>query len=167
MSVQFSRLRSGEWIAGGGALALLLIFFLLPWYGLTGSAEQSAKITGGSTTINGYDEYIHLRWLILLTIAAAFALVILQAVRRAPAIPVSFSVFVTVLGALTSAWLIYRVLINVPSGRGQLDQKVGAYLGLASALVLTYGGFRSMREETHPEPQRNAAIPTVPLDQTP
>ncbi len=164
MSFQFSRLRSGEWIAGGGALALLLIFFLLPWYGLTGSAEHYAKLAGVSTTINGYNEYTHLRWLILLTIATAFALVILQATRRAPAIPVSFSIFVSVLGVLTSVWLIYRVLINVPSGEGQLDQEVGAYLGLVSALVLTYGGFRSLREETRPDLQRNAAIPMVPLD---
>jgi hypothetical protein len=167
MSFELSRLRSGEWIAGVAALALLLVFFFVPWYELTGFAKRAAQLVGQSTTINGYNEYTHLRWLILATIASAFALVILQATRPAPALPVTFSVFVTVLGGLTSLWLIYRVLINVPSGEGELDQTVGAYLGLASTLILTYGGFRSMREETHADPERNAAIETVHVDQTP
>jgi hypothetical protein len=164
MSFEVSRLRSGEWIASGGALALLIVLFVAPWYGLTGAAKRAAQLAGQETTINGYNEYTHLRWLILLTIAVALALVILQATRRAPALPVSFSVFVTVLGGLTSLWLIYRVLISVPSGGGELDQMFGAYVGLASALVLTYGGYRSMREETHPDSERNAAIETVHID---
>jgi len=166
MSFELSRLRSGEWITGGAALGLLVIFFFVPWYELTGFAKRAAQLTGQSTTINGYNEYTHLRWLIMVTIAVAFALVILQATRRAPALPVSFSVFVTVLSGLTSLWLIYRVLIDVPSADGQLDQTIGAYLGLASALVLTYGGYRSMREETGPDPERNAEIETVKVDQT-
>lgn len=156
MDLKLSRLRSGEWIASAGAL-VLLVTMLLPWYGYAGAS--------GVAQITGWDVFIHLRWLILVTIIAGLALAVLQAACRAPAIPVSLSVIVTVLGALTSLWLIYRVLISVPGSDGLLVQKPAAYVGLASALALTVGGFRSLRQEDRPDPARNAEIPTIALDQ--
>jgi peptidoglycan biosynthesis protein MviN/MurJ (putative lipid II flippase) len=156
MDLKLSRLRSGEWIAGAGAL-VLLVTMLLPWYGYAGAS--------GVAQITGWDVFIRLRWLILVTIIAGLALAVLQAACRAPAIPVSLSVIVTVLGALTSLWLIYRVLISVPGSDGLLDQKPAAYVGLASALALTVGGFRSLRQEDRPDPARNAEIPIIALDQ--
>jgi hypothetical protein len=165
MHFRFSRLRRGEVIAGVGALLLLIFMFALPWYGVKAGSAHLAKEIGLSTSINGYDEFTHLSWLMLLTIAVVFALVFLQATRPTPALPASFSVFALVLSILTSLWLIYRVLINVPSGDGLLEQKVGAYLGLASALVMTYGAFRSLREEHHPDPERNARIPVVQISE--
>jgi len=83
----------------------------------------------------------------LVTIVAALALAILQGTQRAPALPVSFAAIATVLGALTSLALIYRVLISVPQG---LDQRVGAYLGLLSALALTYGRFTRCARRRRP-----------------
>ena len=163
MQVALSRLRIGEWIAGVGALVLLIVIFALPWYGLKGSAATGARAVGVSTSINGYNEFTHLSWLILLTIVVVFALVFLQATRVAPALPASFSVIALVLCVLTTLWLIYRVVINVPSGDGLLEQKYGAYVGLLCALVMTYGAFRSLREEEHPDPERNARIPVVQL----
>lgn len=156
MHFKLARLRSGEWIAGAGAL-VLLVSMLLPWYGYSG--------TSNAPQISGWDEFIHLRWLVLVTIIAGLALAVLQAACRAPAIPVTLSVIVTVLGALTSLWLIYRVLINVPGSDGLLVQKPAAYVGLGSALALTIGAFRSLRAEDRPDPARNAEIPTVTLDQ--
>jgi hypothetical protein len=163
MDFQLARLRRGEWITGVAAIVLLLDLFLLPWYGLTGVSARVASGVGIDTSITGWHEFTHLRWLILLTIVAALALVFLEATRRAPALPVSFSVFVTVLGAVTSVWLIYRVLIEVPGSGGMLEQKPAAYIGLASTLVLTGGAFLSMREETRPDPARNAEITVVRL----
>lgn len=155
MDLKLSRLRSGEWIAGTGAL-VLLVTMLLPWYGYAGES--------GAAQITGWDEFIHLRWLILVTIIAGLALAVLQAACRAPAIPVSLSVIVTVLGALTSLWLIYRVLISVPGSDGLLVQKPAAYVGLASAFALTIGAFRSLRAEDRRDPARNAEIPVVTLE---
>lgn len=152
---------------GASALVLLALVFLLPWYGLSGEAERSAQALGISTSVNGWHSLTTLRWLMLVTIAAALALAILQGTRRAPALPVSLSVIVTVLGALTSIALVYRVLINVPGPSGLIDQKLGAYIGLLSALVLTYGAFRSLREEDPLDPARAAAIPTVSLRHQP
>ena len=155
MGLELSRLRSGEWIAGVSAI-VLLVMMLLPWYGYSRAP--------GASQISGWDEFIHLRWLILVAIIAGLALAIAQAAFRAPAIPVTLSVIVTVLGALTSLWLIYRVLINVPGSDGLLVQKPAAYIALASALSLTGGAFWSMRQEEMPDPVRNAEIPTVVLD---
>ncbi len=154
MRLEVSRLRSGEWIAGASAIALLAVFVLLPWYG----RKHASAITG-------WQEFAHLRWLVVATIAVALALAVLQAARRAPALPATFSVIATVLAALTSLWLIYRVLINVPGSGGELTQKPGAYLGLVCSLALAFGAFRSLRTEDRPDPVRNAAIPTVTLEQ--
>jgi succinate-acetate transporter protein len=167
MQFELSRLRSGEWIAGIGALLLLIVMFALPWYGLKGSAAHTARAVGVSTSINGYNEFTHLSWLILLTIVVVFALVFLQATRSAPALPASFSVIALVLSVLMTLWLIYRVLINVPSGDGLLEQTYGAYAGLLCALAMTYGAYRSLREEERPDPERNARIPVVELGSEP
>jgi hypothetical protein len=156
MEFKPSRLRSGEWIAGVSALVLLAMM-LLPWYGHSGGRSAPG--------ISGWDELINLRWLILVTIVAGLGLAGAQAACRGPAIPVTLSVIVTVLGGLTSLWLIYRVLISVPGSDGVLVQKPAAYLGLLCALALTVGGFRSMRQEDRFDPARDAEIPTITLDQ--
>jgi hypothetical protein len=99
----------------------------------------------------------------LATILVTLALFVVQASSRAPALPVSLSVIATVLGIVTSLVLIDRVLIDTPFSSPLIDTKVGAYLGLVSSLVLSYGAVRSLREEDRPDPTRNAAIPTVKL----
>jgi hypothetical protein len=157
MGFKASRLRSGEWIVGVSALVLLVLMFALPWY--------DPRLPG-VTSQNGFNALTHLRWLVLITIAAGLALFFLQGARRAPALPVSFSVFVTVLGALTSLWMLYRVVIAPPSSSTLYKQTIVAYIGLLAMLVLTYGGFRSMREEEKADPARNEAIEEVNLGET-
>jgi len=44
------------------------------------------------------------------------------------------------LGSLTSALLIYRVLIELPAGAKVIDQKLGAVLGLGCAVGVALGG---------------------------
>lgn len=145
--LDLQRLRRGELIAGCAAIVLLVLLFLTPWYGLTSTFSHTAASLGSSTSVSGWNGLAHLRWLVLVTAIAAIALTYFQAACRAPAIPVSLSVIVTVLGVLTVLALIYRVLINVPGPDGLFEQKLGAYLGLLSALALTYGGYKSMRVE--------------------
>lgn len=162
MGFQASRLRRGELLAGAGGIALLLCLLLVPWYGLSGAAARGAQSAGLAATANGWHTLTTLRWLILITVLAAFALVYFQASRRGPALPASLSVIVTVLGTFTSLGLIWRVLISVP-GAGAVSARAGAYLGLLCALALAAGGLWSLREEDPPDPERNAAIPVVDL----
>jgi hypothetical protein len=157
-----SRLRSGEMIAGASATLLLALMLLAPWYGLSGAARHTAAALGGSGSVDGFDGLTHVRWLVLVTIATALGLTWLQVTRRAPALPVSFSVIVTVLGLLSVLALIYRVLINVPGPDSAFESKVGAYLGLVAACALTYGAFRSLREERPPDGSEKS-IPIIEL----
>jgi Kef-type K+ transport system membrane component KefB len=135
MELDLSRLRRGEWIAAGSALALLAVMFLLKWYGVPG------------VSVNAWHALSILRWLMLLTIVTALVLAYLQASRRSPALPVTFSVLLTTVAVLLVLLLIYRVLINEPGPDDIVGQRLGAYLGLLCALGITYGGYRSMRAE--------------------
>jgi hypothetical protein len=126
MDFDASRLRRGELLAGAGAVLLLVFMLAGKWAG----------------SRSGWEALVSLRWLVAVTIGAAFGLVVVQTTRRAPAVPVTMSLIVTVLGIITVLALIYRVLINPPA-----QEHAAAYLGLLSAIGLAYGGYLSMREE--------------------
>ncbi|HEY3727551.1 MAG TPA: hypothetical protein VGL51_10280 [Solirubrobacteraceae bacterium] len=164
MEFQPSRLRRGEIVVGSSALVLVVVLFALPWYGLSGDIGRTAATLGLATTVNGWNGLTTLRWLILITVLAGLALTYFQGTRRAPAIPVSLSVIVITLALLTALCLIYRVFISVPGPDSLIEARAGAYVGLAGALALVYGAYRSLREEDRPDLERNAAIPTVELE---
>jgi hypothetical protein len=161
MSVDVSRLRRGEAVAGLGGLVLLFSLVVTSGYGTTGPISPTAALLGASTSYNGWHALTDLRWLILITGATAIALAYFQATRRAPAIPVTLSVIVSVLALLTVLFLIYRVLINVPGPDSVIDRKAGAYLGLISSLAILYGGCASLRQEGIREADGPGGIPTV------
>jgi hypothetical protein len=118
-----------------GASAVLLAIFMVggKWYG-TGS--------GSSGSQTGWQALTDLRWLLLVTIVAAAGLVFAQAARRAPAIPVTMSLVVMLLGIVSVVALIYRVLISPPP-----HEEAGAYLGLLWAFGIALGGYFSLRQE--------------------
>ncbi len=144
------RLRRGELVAGLSGLALLVFLFALTWYSVSGTLRPTLTNLGGQTSFTGWDALTHLRWLLLVTALLALSLAYFQVTMRAPAVPVAFAVLVLVIGGLSALLLIYRVLINPPGGN--LDQRAGAYLGLAAAIGIIYGGFASLREEGGPDP---------------
>lgn len=156
------RLRAGEWLAALSAIALLVFLLALPWYGIGAPLGQTLATLGRPTSFSGWNTLAHLRWLLVVTIAVALALAWFQATRRAPAIPAALSVIVTVLGGVTTLALIYRVAINVP-GASYVGQRAGAWLGLASAVGIAYGGYRSLRQEGIPARDAPQAIETVRL----
>ena len=131
------RLRDGEWIAGAGGLALLAAMFL-HWYGLGGIAEATAWQAFGVLDV-----------VLALLALAPLGLVVVQATRTSPAIPVAFSVLATLAGALAALLILYRI-VNQPGPNELVDVQVGAWLGLLAALVIAAGGWRSMRVEPIP-----------------
>lgn len=134
-------------LAGAGGLLLLVFMFALDWYG-------GASRSGGS--VNGWQALASLRWLLLVTIAVALWLVFAQTSRRAPAVPVTLSVIVAVLGILSTLALVYRVLIDPPAHR-----QAGAYLGLLAALGIAVAGWLSMRQEGIASQDERTDIPIV------
>jgi hypothetical protein len=165
VDVDASRLRLGELLAGASAVLLLVFMFFFKWYGLGSSAPDGSVYGTGpfhvASSQNAWHALTIVRWVMLVTAAAALALAILQATRRAPALPAALSVIVTVLGGLTSILLVYRVFINLPGSDKLVDQKIGAVLGVVSTLGITLGGYASMREEGVSPKDAPSEIPTV------
>ncbi|MDQ6605993.1 MAG: hypothetical protein M3Z06_05515 [Actinomycetota bacterium] len=164
MEFDRSRLRPGEWIVGAGSLVLLASTFLLNWYALSGPlARTASKFLGLSTSVNGWHALSSLRWLIVLTGLAGLGVFYIQASRRAPALPVSSTMIVTVLGLLTSIALFYRVVIDEPGGYSDIQLRFGAFAGLLSAIAIVVGGYRSLREDGIAPADGPAEIETVKL----
>jgi hypothetical protein len=160
--VEPSRLRRGELIAAASAVLLIVLMASLTWYGIKTPLGWTAATLGVPTSFTGWNALTHLRWLVIVTTLAALALAYFQATRRAPAIPACLSVIVVLLGLITLLILAYRVLIDQP-GASDVGPRIGAYLGLLSALGILYGGFASLRQEGIRPADGPAEIETVSL----
>ena len=136
------RLRAGEWIAAAGGVALLAALFL-HWYGNPGGGGAAS----GWKALSVLDAVLALLALVPLSLFA------LQATRESPSLPVAFSVFATVGGALATLLVLYRIL-DQPGPNELVTVGLGAWIGLAAAVTVAVGGWRSLRTE---------AIPNVPL----
>lgn len=147
MTFDTSRLRKGEIVAAVGAILLFVFMFFFSWYGVGGTIGSIASSLGVSPTVNGWHGHTVLRWLMLLTIAAALALAFLTATQRTVALPVTMTVIVTALASLLTVLLAYRVVINEPGPNNLIDVKIGAWLGLISSGVIAYGGYLAMKDE--------------------
>jgi hypothetical protein len=147
-----SRIRRGEALAGGSGLALLAFVFSLQWYGPRASGARPVA------SLTGWLAFTLWRWLALLTVLGAFCLVVFQATRRAPALPVALSVVTIALALVTTLWLAFRVLLDHPA-----HQRIGASLGLAGALGILTGSYVSLRQDGIAPRDAPTEIPTVRL----
>jgi hypothetical protein len=147
MEFDLGRLRRGEQLAGVGAILLFVFFFFFKWYGVGGDIGRLARAAGIDVSSNGWEGHSVLRWLVLLTIVSALALVFLQATQRTVALPVTLAVVTTALAGLTTVLLAYRVVIDEPGPNAYVDVKLGAWLGLLSTALIFYAGYLSMRDE--------------------
>jgi hypothetical protein len=147
MSFDISRLRRADRIVGGGAIALFILMFFFKWFGvnLSGIANTYLHLAGVSTSADAWHTMSGIRWILLLTVIAGVALVVLVGSGRKLELPVSLSVIVAGLGALATILVFYRVIISHPNS-GE-SAKVGAYLGIVACAVITYGGYLAMQAE--------------------
>jgi len=135
-------LRRGEVIAGLGGLVALVALFVLPWFAGSGSGWTALPI---------------LRWPIAVAALSGLALAILQATRRAPALPVATSLVATPLAALTTLALIIRIPTDAASPRP------GAFVGLVAVAAVTAGAFWSLRAEDGWTPDPEHPIERISL----
>jgi hypothetical protein len=120
------RARQGRLVMGVGGL-MLFGFLFLPWFGEAGLTETGWE--GQSST----DLYL----LITAMVAVAAAL----PASRAMLLPgVTMSGAAALLGAVGSVLLVWLSFIDFPSGA---DRKVGVFLALVAALVITVGALMS------------------------
>jgi hypothetical protein len=137
----------GELISATSAIVLLVLMFATKWFGLAQTPRPSATRAAISTAENAWHALPVVRWVMLLTIFVALGSVMVRAQQSSHGTKTDTGPVVAALGALTAALLAYRVLIDLPSPREVVDQKLGAYLGLLAAIGIALGGYEAMREE--------------------
>jgi len=138
------RHRRGEIVSVSSALLLLLAMFALAWYGVDGIPGRTTRLVWVE---NAWDALALVRWLMLATIAAVVGSALLHFTQRSHGARTETGLAVTLLGTVTAAALVYRVLIALPAPAQVVDQKLGAFLGLLCALGIAYGGLESLRAE--------------------
>ena len=123
-----SRLRRGELLAAASAVLLTIFLVGGKWYGGAGG-------TGGSLT--GWQALTDLRWLLLVTILAALGLAFMQATRRAPAVPVTMSLIVMLLGIVSVA----RAHLPRPDRPARRTSRRARIWALLFAIGIACGGY--------------------------
>lgn len=135
-----NRLSQGEKIAAGSAVILFIVMFF-SWFGAGGQIEALGASVGVDTSLNAWQSFDFIDLLLLVTAVVAVGAAAAKASDNRIDFPLS--TMVTVLGALSTLLVLYRI-IDPP---GSLDRKLGVFLGLIFAAALTYGGWLAMQDE--------------------
>lgn len=130
MGVRAARLRAPEWALGLVSVALMVVLFGLRWY------------RHGGVETNGWGGLTVLGPLTAVAAALGIAIWVLQATRSAPALPVALVLVDLALGLILAVGLMVRVLIDPPS-----VAMLGAYLGLALAVLSVLAAYASLRRD--------------------
>src|SRR2546421_2905528 len=110
--MDMSRLRQGEQIAGVSAI-LLFIFMFFDWFGVKASGGE-VSFSSGSAGGSAWDTLDVIPFFLVIAIAAVLAMVVVRANDSEVNLPISLSVIATVLAALGTLLILYRV-ISPPS----------------------------------------------------
>lgn len=143
--MDFSKLRTGELIAGICGVLLLIVMFI-SWYGVGGSVGDFAEAAGVDTSVSAWGAFSYTDLILFITAAVAIGAGVLAATGRSVALPVAASVIVTILGILAALLVLYRI-INQPGPNEVIDVRFGAYLGLLLCIGIAAGGFMAMSDE--------------------
>jgi hypothetical protein len=141
------RLTRGELISAGSALLLLVLLFAVAWYGVDGIPGRPGSRGGGAGSETGWQGLSGFRWLILLTVLLAFAVLAVHAARPGRQTVAGLRLALLVLAWATAGAVIVRVLIALPSPDRVVDQKLGALCGVVAALGIAYGASDTVREQ--------------------
>jgi hypothetical protein len=133
--VKLVRLRASEWLAGIAAVGVI-VALALPWYGAR--AREA--------TVTGFESFTVIDILLVLAAGVGIALVVLQATQDSPTLPVAFAVLTVTSGSLATLLVLYR-LIDEPGPDEFLDVRAGAWLGLVATVLMTAGGWLSLKTE--------------------
>jgi hypothetical protein len=142
------RLSQGQLIAGIGA-AVLLVAMFLPWIGVSGPSLPSGVTlppgvanAAGSTSDNVWKGSTLDIYLLITVIVAALPVLLALTDSAEEFSFVSAATFL--LGVVAVILIAAFLTIDFPDGA---DREIGAFIGLAAALAIAFGGFRAMQEE--------------------
>ena len=140
--MDFSRVRTGEMIAGISGAALFIVMFL-EWFTLPESVAPIADTFALDTSRSAWVAFDFIDLVLLLAVVAGVGLVVLAAAQSSVQLPVAASAITAGLGILATLLVLYRVL-DPPS---DLDRSYGLYLGLVTCAGIAVGGWMAMQEE--------------------
>jgi hypothetical protein len=142
--LDFSRLRTGEIVAGIGGLALF-VFLFFDWF--SGGAEVSGSVLNGTATlshpgISGWNALTDLPgFLIILSGVSGIALASLAAAGQRVNIPVRRGAVTATLGVLAVLLILWRMVAGTPT------LKIGIFLGLGAAIAIAVGALMALMED--------------------
>lgn len=153
-----SRLRSGEWLALLGAVALIVLLSLR-WFGAPAAAAGAHRSGWASL---GWGLVV----LLAICIAGALTLAVVVAAHTTAAFPMLAAVLTAPLALIAWIVLALRVAFFQPTlGVGLPSQAVAvrwpAYAALAALAALLYGACRAMSDERLDDPE-SAYTPPPP-----
>jgi hypothetical protein len=136
------RLSQGQIVAAVSAVALFIISFL-PWFGFSADISVQGLDVGGSENFNLWQAEnpfdIYLLIVILVALVPPVLTLLGGAGDSAPLAPVA-----TALLAGVGTLLILYQVFETP---GDLDRKVGLFLGLIACAGIAVGGYLTMQED--------------------
>ena len=137
-----NRLSQGQLIAAISAVALFIISFL-PWFGISGGVVvQGVGAVGGSENFTLWEAENPLDIYLLIVILVALVPALLALAGGGGDAPLA--PFATcLLGGVGTLLILYQVF-DTP---GDLDRKVGLFLGLIACAGIAIGGYLSMQED--------------------
>lgn len=132
MHVDLRRLRPPDLVVSLAGL-LLAVSLFLPWYQFpAGSRDAFSALTVAELPA-------------ALAAVLAFALVGVTITQRSPALPVALATFTTVVGLVSAAVVLARIVALPASATGRC---YGLWLALAGAILVTTAAFFSLRDES-------------------
>lgn len=148
-----NRFSQGQLIAAASAV-LLLIFMFLPWFeipgveatlpeGLPDDIDLSGTPGIESESLNAWEGENPLDVFLLVTILVALGGGLLASSGGGAGMPVPLSMATFLLGSMGTLMVLYQVF-DVP---GDLDRKIGLFLGLIAVAGIAVGGYLSMQDE--------------------
>ena len=149
--MKLRRVRTGEWLALGGAVALIALlcadwFFLSTPDARVGAHESGWRSLGWPITL-----------LLLAAIGTALAMVFATATQRAQAWAIVLTAFALVLGLLGTLAIAVRLIaqpgLGVDAGNVDVEIEPAAWAGLLSAVALTAGAWIGMLDERTDAPE--------------
>ena len=151
------RWRAGEWLAGAGAVVLVVVLFL-PWFDAEGAPAGAGVSRAGVAALG---------WPLVACLALTVALAAWLLVATAAGAPVSHLLgagVLTISAAFVALlWATVRVAITQPAlGAGLGDEAVtvgpAAYAGLAALAAILAGAWHAVADERTDAPE-SAYVP--------
>jgi uncharacterized membrane protein len=154
------QLRPFDLVAGLGGVMLLVSLFL-HWYGI--DVPEGHPALTSTADMTAWQAFAVIDVLLAAAALLAIAVPVITAVSRGPAKPVAIAVVATTVCPLALLLVIFRLLdhvgpLEVLGLEVSFSLRLGAWLGLAGALIAAVGSFGALKDESTP----GAEPPEVP-----